>query len=65
MADIKRGQYWKSPQGFEVRVLGVVEGYVVVRRPRAMPFLVGLREFDCNFKKLAIANNQPAKGEGE
>ncbi len=40
------GRIWsKRDDGRTVKVLGFVDGYVVVRRPRAMPYIVGWKEF--------------------
>lgn len=62
--DVKRGQWWCNDQGWEIRVLGVVETYAVVRRPRAMPFLVPLRHF-AKYQRLSIATHLTTSTERE
>lgn len=45
------GSRWSDEHG-PVRVMGIVEGYVVARRKGAMPFLRGLRDFTAAFKPV-------------
>jgi hypothetical protein len=53
-SDVKRGQWWRNDKGYQVRVLAVFDTYAAVRRPRAMPFIVSLRDFQ-NYTQLSIA----------
>ena len=42
---IKRGQQlWHKDRGGPFKVMAVVDGYVVMRRPSCMPFLETLRD---------------------
>jgi len=47
-----KGSRWADREG-EVRVLGVVEGYVVARRKGCAPFLSSVREFLAAFERVA------------
>lgn len=42
--EIKHGSFVKSTEQIKVRVMAVAEGYAMVRRPRAMPFAVSLKD---------------------
>jgi len=43
---VEKGQRWIRKRDMAtVRVMGVVEGYVVVRIPSCVPFLVGVKDF--------------------
>jgi hypothetical protein len=44
-----KGAIWADERG-QVRVMAIVEGYVVVRRKGAAPFLRGVREFMATFR---------------
>ncbi len=44
-----KGSIWSDEHG-RVRVMAIVEGYVVVRRKGAAPFLRGVREFMATFR---------------
>lgn len=46
MPDVKIcvGDKWMDGHGV-VRVMAIVEGYVLARRPRCMPFVLSQREF--------------------
>lgn len=55
--EVKERQYWRRKStGQQVRVLGVVEGYVVVRVKGCCPFLYGWKDFEKDFDRLHIAN---------
>lgn len=43
------GSSWCDEDG-PVRVMGIVEGYVVARRKGAMPFLLSTRDFTAAFR---------------
>ena len=49
---VEKGQRWirKRDMG-TVSVMGVVEGYVVVRFPSCVPFLVEMREFRSEYDR--------------
>jgi hypothetical protein len=40
---MERGRWVYETQRVEVRVLAEAEGYAMVRRPRAMPFVVSMK----------------------
>ena len=43
---VEKGQRWIRKRDMAtVRVMGVVDGYVVVRIPSCVPFLVGMKDF--------------------
>ena len=43
---VEKGQRWIRKRDMAtVRVMGVVEGYVVVRIPSCVPFMVGMKDF--------------------
>lgn len=42
--DVQRGQVWKDEHG-TIKVMAVVDNYVVARRPRYTPFVVYLKDF--------------------
>jgi hypothetical protein len=48
MSDPAKGQHWQDAVG-PVRVMAIVEGYVVVRRKGAIPFLRSMRDFRAAF----------------
>ena len=48
MSEPARGEHWQDADG-TVRVMAVVEGYVVARRKGAAPFLLSVREFRAAF----------------
>lgn len=48
MSEPVRGQHWQDADG-PVRVMTVVEGYVVARRKGCAPFLMSVREFKATF----------------
>lgn len=47
-----RNSIWADDDG-EVRVMAVVEGYVVARRKGAVPFLLPQREFVSAFRPVS------------
>ena len=47
--DIMPKQRWRDKHG-EIRIMAIVEGYVVARRKGKMPFLVALRDFRKEFE---------------
>lgn len=53
MSEPIRGEHWQDADG-TVRVMTVVEGYVVVRRKGAAPFLLAIREFKAAFTLAPI-----------
>ena len=57
------GSTWRDEHG-SIRVMAVVEGYVVARRPRATPFLCTLREFTLRFGSVPADGNCPAHSTG-
>ena len=55
--EVQAKQFWRRKStGQQVRVLGVVEGYVVARVKGAGPFLYGWRDFEKDFDRLHIAS---------
>ena len=50
----KDGEWTYETQRFPVRVMAVAEGYAMVRRPRAMPFV-------CHIKDLSTVPNEKQK----
>ena len=48
---IKGGQFVDEADTFEVRVMAIAEGYAMVRRKNAMPFV-------CNEKELATVDKE-------
>ncbi len=48
MSEPVRGEHWQDADG-TVRVMAIVEGYVVARRKGAAPFLMSIREFKAAF----------------
>lgn len=50
MSDKDICQWWHDPLG-DVRVMTVVEGYVVARRPRCAPFIKSLADFKNTFQE--------------
>lgn len=50
MSDKDICQWWHDQRGY-VRVITVVDGYVVARRPRAMPFVKSLADFKNTFQE--------------
>ena len=48
-----RGEHWQDADG-PVRVMAVVEGYVVARRKGCGPFLMSVREFKAAFTLAPI-----------
>lgn len=44
-------RHWRSKSGqFPVRIMSVVEGYVVARRPNAIPFLLTIQQFSNQYE---------------
>ena len=57
--EVQAKQFWRRKStGQQVRVLGVVEGYVVARVKGAGPFLYGWRDFEKDFDRLHIASTE-------
>lgn len=55
--EVQAKQFWRRKStGQQVRVLGVVEGYVVARVKGAGPFLYGWKDFEKDFDRLHIAS---------
>ena len=55
--EVKAKQYWRRKStGQQVRVLGVVEGYVVARVKGCGPFIYGWKDFEKDFDRLHIAD---------
>ena len=49
---VEKGQRWIRKRDMAtVRVMGVVEGYVVVRIPSCVPFMVGMKDFLSEYYK--------------
>ncbi|HZW26737.1 MAG TPA: hypothetical protein VFF26_14760 [Gallionella sp.] len=54
--EVRAKQFWRRKStDQQVRVLGVVEGYVVARVKGCGPFLYGWRDFEKDFERLFIA----------
>ena len=49
MGDKDISQWWHDHFS-EVRVMAIVEGYVMARRPRSAPFVKSLADFKNTFK---------------
>jgi len=50
---VEKGQRWiRKHDMATVRVMGVVEGYVVVRIPSCVPFLAGMKDFLGEYDKV-------------
>lgn len=48
---VKAKQRWRHRgHGSEVRVMAVVEGYVMVRHKGCVPFLVHWKDFELNYR---------------
>lgn len=60
--DVRGKQFGRRKStGQQVRVLGVVEGYVVARVKGCGPFLYGWRDFEKDFERLFIADTERPK----
>lgn len=62
--EVKAKQFWRRKStGQQVRVLGVVEGYVVARVKGCGPFLYGRKDFEKDFDLLYIASAERPNAE--
>lgn len=48
---IQYGDKWADETG-AVKIMALVDSWVMVRRPRCMPFCISLRDFDKRFRRL-------------
>jgi hypothetical protein len=54
---IQYGDKWRDKFG-PVKILACVDNYVMVRRPRAAPFVVSIRKFAQDFTRLTNEDNR-------